>query len=309
MSLDLTKYKIPIIAGATASGKTAISVELAEKFGFEIISADSRQFFKEMDIGTAKPTARETKGIPHHFIDFLPVTDEMYNSWQFGEEARLVISQIIIRGNYPLIVGGSGLYIQSLVHGFFDDLGISDEEKRLFRIEIEKKDLNLCYDELVRIDPDYAYSIPNSNKQRIHRALEVFYLSGEKMSELHKKHMESTFFKPLYLGLEWEREVLYDRINSRVDQMMEDGLLDEIKQIIDKYGYDLKRLNKTIGYREFIPFLRNECTLEDSVNEVKKLTRHFAKRQITWFKRLDNFRWLKPELGLFKEVIQRELGL
>ncbi|PID30776.1 MAG: tRNA (adenosine(37)-N6)-dimethylallyltransferase MiaA [Candidatus Cloacimonadota bacterium] len=284
---------IPIIVGPTASGKTEIAIRFAEKYGYEIISADSRQFFKEMNIGTAKQSNYELSRAKHHFVNFLSPLDESYNSYTFGIEGRELIKNLKKNGKKVLVVGGSGLYIQSLVHGFFDDLGISDEEKLYFRKEVEKRDIRDCFEDLLRVDEEYALSIPKNNVQRIHRGLEVYYLSGRKMSELHKEHKKQKYFNPIYIGLSLEREELYNRINERFDTMLKAGLIDEIRFLSDKYGIDLKRLNTTIGYREFIPFLKGKIDLEEAIHNAKRDSRHFAKRQITWFKRIENMNWVK----------------
>lgn len=300
---DLT---IPVITGPTASGKTSLSIKLAKKFNAEIISADSRQMVKEMNIGTAKVTPEEAEGIPHHFIDIIPPTDEIYNSYYFGLEARERIMEIRSRGKNVLIVGGSGLYIQSLVKGFFDDFVASDQEKLDYRKILEAKSLAECAKELELIDPECALK-NKGNKQRIHRGLEVFHFTGKTMTELQKKHQDHYFFQPYYLGVWHEREVLYERVNQRVDIMINEGLIEEVEFLISKYGADLKKLQKTVGYKEIIDYLTAKCSLEEAVTELKKNTRHFAKKQLTWFKKYSDMHWLNnpySEVEIFKTVEQ-----
>ena len=285
---------MPVIVGPTASGKTELALKIAESCNGEIISADSRQMVREMNIGTAKPTEAELGRVVHHFINNISPTDDIYNSYIFGNEARKSMCQIIDSGKKVVIAGGSGLYVQSLVHGFFDDLGISDEEKLIYRKTLEKKDLEECFKQLKIIDPEYADKIPATNKQRIYRALEVYRFSGKKISDLHREHIEKRFFNPIYIAIDHEREVLYDRINRRVINMFEMGLMDEVKELIEKYGSELKRLNKTIGYMEVVSHLEGKISYQEMVAQIQQNSRRFAKRQITWFKRLDNIRWFKP---------------
>ncbi len=285
---DLKNITIPIIVGATASGKTNLSFEIYNHLDLEIISADSRQMVKEMNLGTAKPTAAELAKIKHHFIDIIPVTDLFYNAHTFGNEAREKLLEIFNKNKYPLICGGSGLYIQSLVEGFFDDQGIKDEQKLEFRAKIEKLPLEECYQKLLELDPKYATTIEKNNKQRVHRALEIISLTNKKYSDLLEDHKSKQYFKPLYLNLTPKRENLYQRINERVLKMVEMGLEEEVRNLVNKYGENEKRIVKTIGYLEFLKYFKKEISFDETIALIQKNTRHFAKRQITWFKRLKN---------------------
>ena len=181
-SYDISELKIPVICGPTAAGKTSVALRLAEESGYEIVSADSRQMVKEMNIGTAKPTADELKRAVHHFIDIIDPDNEIYNSYMYGNEVRILLEKLYSEGKKALICGGSGLYIQSAVHGFFEDLGIDDTEKLEYRREIEAENIADLYERLKLIDPEYAHSIPSANKQRIYRALEVHHFTGRKIS-------------------------------------------------------------------------------------------------------------------------------
>jgi len=294
-SYDISKLKIPVICGPTAAGKTSVALRLAEKFGYEIISADSRQMVREMNIGTAKPTSDELSLAPHHFIDIIDPDNEIYNSYIYGNEVRELLSKLYSEGKKALICGGSGLYIQSAVHGFFEDLGIDDTEKLEYRKEIESIDTGKLYEQLKIVDPEYAQNIPATNKQRIYRALEVYYFTGRKISELHSGHQSDQFFKPVYIGINSEREKLYKAINNRVLKMIEAGLIEEVEALSIKYGADLKRFKKTIGYKEVIEFLNGNFDKDTMIDEIQKNTRHFAKRQITWFKRIEGLNWFEAD--------------
>lgn len=293
-SYDISRLKIPVICGPTAAGKSAVALELAREYGFEIISADSRQMVKGMDIGTAKPTQDEQKLAPHHFIDIVEPDDEIYNSYMYGNEVRELLSKLYSEGKKALICGGSGLYIHSAVHGFFEDLGIDDSEKFEYRKILERTPLTECYDKLKSVDPEYASITPPAQKQRIHRALEVFHFTGRKISELHSEHQLERFFQPIYIGINSEREILFDKINSRVVKMVDSGLISEVENLVGMYGSELKRFKKTIGYKEVVEYLKGDITIDRMIELIQTNTRHFAKRQITWFKRIPEMRWFEP---------------
>lgn len=301
MNPNLTNIKIPIIVGPTAIGKTSLSLLIAEKFESEIISADSRQMVREMTIGTAKPTTEELSQVKHHFIDIIKPTDNIYNSYIYGNEVRDKLTELYSASKKAIICGGSGLYIQSAVHGFFDDLGIDDVEKLEYRKELEQLPIEECYSMLQKADPDYAEKTPPGQRQRIHRALEVFHFTGMKLSELHKEHQEKRFFQPIYIGLNLEREKLYERINSRVLTMIDEGLIEEVESLANKYGPALKRLQKTIGYKEVVEFLNGSISKDNMIEEIQKNTRHFSKRQVTWFKRIPEMNWFEP--GQVDEIV------
>ncbi len=283
---DISNLKIPVVCGPTAAGKTAVALELAQEHGYEIISADSRQMVKHMNIGTAKPTQEEQKLAPHHFIDIIEPEDEIYNSYMYGNEVRELLSELYSDGKKALICGGSGLYIHSAVQGFFEDLGIDDSEKFDYRKILERTPLSELYERLKSTDPEYAALTPATQKQRIHRALEVFHFTGRKISELHSEHRPEQYFQPEYIFICPEREILFERINSRVLNMVEAGLIDEVEELAAKYGADLKRFKKTIGYREVIEYLKGDITKDRMIELIQTHTRQFAKRQITWFKRI-----------------------
>lgn len=294
-NFDISSLKIPVICGPTAAGKSVIALELSKEFGFEIISADSRQMVRGMDIGTAKPTEEEQKLVPHHFIDIIEPEDEIYNSYMYGNEVRELLSKIYSEGKKALICGGSGLYIHSAVQGFFEDLGIDDSEKFEYRKVLERTPLTELYEKLKSVDPEYAAATPATQKQRIHRALEVFHLTGKKISELHSEHEPEQYFQPIYIGINSERETLFEKINSRVIQMMDAGLIGEVEGLVGKYGNELKRFKKTIGYKEVVEYLQGNITIDRMIEMIQTNTRHFAKRQITWFKRIEGMNWFEPD--------------
>ena len=279
-----------VIVGPTCSGKTALAIELASKLKTGIISADSRQVYKYLNIGTAKPTETQLKNVKHHLIDYLN-PDEKFNASKFSVEATKVISQLQMEGKIPLVVGGSGLYIKAIVDGIIDEVE-TDEDYRSELYELRKKYGNeFLYNELKKVDPESADKMLPQNWKRIIRALEVFHLTGKTIGYFHstQKKKENYHFKQY--GLQWERSKLYKNIDDRVDNMKANGLVDEVKSIL-AMGYD-KKINalNTVGYKEIISYLENEISLDKAVELIKRNTRHFAKRQLTWFKKDQRIKW------------------
>ena len=286
------KKPLIVIAGPTACGKTDLSINLAEKIGGEIISGDSMQVYKLMDIGTAKPTAEETRGIPHFLIDEL-YPDEEYNVMIFQKKAKEYMKEIYDRGHIPIIVGGTGFYINALVY----DNDFTEEESSSIRDELyriaETEGKEKLHDMLADIDVEYAKSIHPNNVKRVARAIEYYRLTGEKMSEHNKsaKEKESPYNTAFFV-LNMDRQKLYERIDMRVDIMMENGLENEVRKLIDM-GYSPELVSmQGLGYKEFIPYFNGEISLEKAVDDIKKYTRHFAKRQLTWFRRKTEGIWI-----------------
>lgn len=286
------KKPLIVIAGPTACGKTDLSINLAEKIGGEIISGDSMQVYKLMDIGTAKPTAEETRGIPHFLIDEL-YPDEEYNVMIFQKKAKEYMKEIYDRGHIPIIVGGTGFYINALVY----DNDFTEEESSSIRDELyriaETEGKEKLHDMLADIDVEYAQSIHPNNVKRVARAIEYYRLTGEKMSEHNKsaKEKESPYNTAFFV-LNMDRQKLYERIDMRVDIMMENGLENEVRKLIDM-GYSPELVSmQGLGYKEFIPYFNGEISLEKAVDDIKKYTRHFAKRQLTWFRRQTEGIWI-----------------
>lgn len=286
------KKPLIVIAGPTACGKTDISIDLAEKIGGEIISGDSMQVYKYMDIGTAKATKEEMRGIPHYLVDEL-YPDEEYNVMLFQQKAKQYMEGIYSRGHIPIIVGGTGFYINALVY----DNDFSEEEESEIRKELyavaENEGAEKLHAMLAEVDPEYAANIHHNNVKRVARALEYYRLTGEKMSEHNKNAKEKeTPYNLAFFVLNMDRKKLYERINLRVDIMMNNGLEQEVRKLIEM-GYSPKLVSmQGLGYKEFIPYFNGEISLEQVVDDIKKYTRRFAKRQLTWFRGQTNGTWL-----------------
>jgi len=278
------------IVGPTAVGKTAMAISLAQYFKTEIISADSRQFYREMSIGTAKPEAAELAAVPHHFINSHHITQD-YSAGDFEREALAKLDELFRQHDVVVMVGGSGLFVRALCEGL-DDLPKAGAEVRE-RLNSELADLGLevMKERLKIIDPAYFEVADVDNPQRVVRALEVFEATGTPMSMFHKKEVEKRPFDILTIGLNMDRTALYGRINSRVDHMMEAGLLAEVESLLP---YKMKPALLTVGYAELFDFLDGKQSLSEAVDKIKQNSRRYAKRQITWFKKYGNTHWFQP---------------
>lgn len=281
-----SENKIPIIAvvGATASGKTSLAVEICKRFNGEVVSADSMQIYKGMSIATAKPTAEEMCGIPHHMIDFLPVSKK-YSVAQYINDASRSIGDIVSRSKTAVVAGGTGLYVDSLLSGtvFEDEPDITGVREKL-REKRDSEGILPLYRELEKIDPETARSLHPNNEGRVLRALEVFYATGEKPSVRRaRSHLSESPFEPLYISIEYkDREKLYDRINRRVDIMVKNGLVDEAREY---FSLDNAcTASAAIGYKELAPFFDGRVTLDEAIESLKQATRRYAKRQLTWYR-------------------------
>lgn len=296
------KKPLVMIGGPTACGKTAMSIELAKRINGEVISGDSMQIYRYMDIGTAKVTEEEKQGIPHYLVDELN-PDEEFNVMIFQQKAKAYINEIWAKGKIPIIVGGTGFYMNALL---YDTDFTETENDTSFREECYKQAQNegaeVLFERLKKIDPEYAEIIHANNVKRVARALEYHFLTGEKFSQHNAEQREKESpYQAAVIILTMEREKLYQRINDRVDLMMEQGLLAEVKGLLEKgYSPDLVSM-QGLGYKEFMPYFRGECSLDDAVEHLKKGTRHFAKRQLTWFRRQIDGLWVdlsKADLNL-----------
>ncbi len=288
--------KAVFFIGPTGVGKTDIGVRIAKHFNGEIISADSRQMYRFMDIGTDKPPSEYLRQIPHHFINILE-PDEYYNAGQFGKDVRKKADDIISRNKLPIIVGGSGLYIQSILYGFFDEIEKDIEVKHAFQNRIKTEGTEKLYNELFLVDQEYAAKISKNDAQRIVRGLEVFNVTEKPLSQHWKDSKSQEYFDALLFGLHMKRQHLYNRINVRVDTMLDKGLINETKQLLDKdYSPELNAL-KTYGYHEAILYLKGEITKTEVRETIQRRTRNFAKRQITWFKKMENVQWIDVNEG------------
>lgn len=288
--------KIIVIVGPTAVGKTYISVELAKKLNTEIISADSMQIYKGMNIGTAKITEEEKQGIIHHMIDIIN-PDEEYSVSEFKYDAEKIIDRLLSENRIPIIVGGSGLYVNSLIYDL--DFGNTKSNKKLreyYTYYYKEHGEDALYDKLLKIDPVAAEKIHKNNIKRIIRALEVYDITGVKFSELNTDiRKKSNKYDCILIGLSMERKVLYERINQRVDEMLSKGLVDEVNSLIKK-GYRKNLVSmRGIGYKEIIEYLEGNTDYEEAVNTLKQNTRRFAKRQYTWFLKDENVKWFSMD--------------
>ena len=297
------KNKVAIVlVGPTGVGKTALSVQLADEIPVEIISADSRQIYKYLNIGTAKPSDEILARIPHHFIDMLE-PDENYSAGQFGLQAREVIEQIFQREKIPLIVGGSGLYLKALLDGFFEGDVRDERIRNSLERRLEEEGSEPLYNDLVKLDKTAAAKIHPNNGQRIIRALEVCLTADAKFSDLQKKKLPDPDFTVLKFGINRPRSQLYADIDRRVDQMFENGLLAEVVGILERgFEKNLNSLN-SVGYKEVIDYLEENLDFETCVKLIKQNSRRYAKRQLTWFRADDEIRWfmLDNKMG-FREI-------
>lgn len=306
----MNNYLITII-GPTAIGKTALSIALAQHFGCDIISCDSRQFFGEMRIGTAVPTTEELVAAPHYFIQNKSIF-EPYSVGDFEKEAIAKLDGLFTKSNMQVMVGGSGLYVDAVLKGFDDFPEIDPEVRKQVRENYEKQGLAYLQGQLEKRDIDYYKTLSQTNPQtlqnpqRLMRFVEVCFGSGKPYSSFLDQKKNQRNFTPIVIGLEAERETMYDRINQRVDLMMAEGLLAEAEKL-----YPNKNLNalQTVGYREFFDYFDGKTTLETAIEEIKKNTRRFAKRQLTWFKRTENAVWFdystdkKEIIGYIEKVV------
>jgi tRNA dimethylallyltransferase len=285
--LSSKQKNLIIIAGPTAIGKTALAIQIAQHYQTEIISADSRQFFKEMSIGTAKPNPQELAAAPHHFVNSNAIHDT-FNVGDFEKQAIAKIEDLFQKHDVLVLVGGSGLYINAVLYGF-DELPKADEELRnQLNQQLAYQGIESLQKQLQDLDPIYYQEVDIQNPQRIIRALEVCISTGKPYSSYRKTENKNRSFNSIIIGLDMEREQLYKRINHRVDLMMEEGLLEEVKSL-----QEFQHLNalKTVGYSEIFKYLNGEWTLDQAIDKIKQNTRNFAKRQLTWFRKNEGIIW------------------
>ena len=307
MSYLTKREKVLVLIGPTAVGKTKLSIEIAKAFNCEIISGDSMQIYRGMDIGTAKIKKEEMDGIPHHLID-IKEPHENFSVAEFQELVRRKITEIHARGKIPFIVGGTGLYIQAVLYDYeFPDDSYDPELRQKLMDEVDEKGIEHFYQKLMAVDPVKAKKIHPNNKRRIVRALEVYYTTGETMSAISAKQKKEPIYDCLIIGLTMDREKLYERINARVDQMMDEGLLDEVKRL---YEMDLKDVSATqaIGYKELFEYFEGKVSLEEAVENLKRNTRRFAKRQLTWFKNKMTVEWFDVTEGAKQDEIFHKIN-
>lgn len=279
--------KIAIVGGPTGVGKTELMIEICEEIGAEIISMDSRQIYRYMDIGTAKPTLEQRARVPHHMIDLLD-PDEYYNAFMYRKDALKVVEEVVKRGKIPVFVGGTGLYADALMRGIFEGVPADENIRKELR-ELERREPRTLRKMLEEFDPEAATRIHPNDLKRTIRALEVYMKTGRRISELQKETKgDERFF---VIVLTRERNELYERINRRVDEMVRNGLVEEVKKLLEMgYSKDLNSM-KTIGYKEVVGFLEGRYDFQKMVHFIKRNTRHFARRQLIWFKRYEDAIW------------------
>ena len=298
------REQILAIVGPTAVGKTKLSLRLAQDLAGEIISADSMQIYKGMDIGTAKATSEERKIVPHHMIDIVDPEQE-FSVADFQSEVDELIPKIDQRGKLPMLVGGTGLYIKSVIQGFlFPDMEKDWELRNRLEAEAEEKGTEHVHDKLKEVDPKLADKLHPNDLRRVIRGIEVYRQTGKTITHFKQKAKERP---PRYeadkIGLFREREKLYERINKRVDNMIEQGLVTEVKNLYQQ-GYDLELTSmQALGYKQLIKHFEGEYDLEEAIRLIKRDTRHFAKKQLTWFKRDDSIKWFDVEEYGFNELV------
>jgi len=305
------KQPVVAIVGPTAVGKTKLSVEVAERFNGEIISGDSMQIYKSMDIGTAKVTEQEKQDVPHYMVD-IKDPDEGFSVAEFKEKVQGYIEKIAAKGKLPVIVGGTGLYIQSVLYDFqFSEEGSDESFRNLLEAKIEEEGVEPYYEKLQKIDPEQASKIHPNNVRRVIRALEVYETTGMTMTEYQEKQKQDSPYYPILIGLEMEREKLYERINNRVDGMIEEGLLQEVQDLYEK-GYGTSQSMQAIGYKEFIPYFEGERSLEEAVFLLKRNSRRYAKRQYTYFRNKLDVDWyeitVESAYEKFEEILNDLAG-
>lgn len=288
----MSKPKIVGVVGPTASGKTDFAIDLCLERGGEVVSCDSMQIYRGMDIGTAKPTAAEMRGVPHHMIDVADPSED-FSAARFSAMARSCIDDILSRGRLPVLCGGTGLYFDSVVSGISYAETETDLKLRRGLMSLaDEKGAEYVHNLLKQVDPVSAEAIHPNNVRRVVRALEIYRLSGKPKSEVDKEQRGEPMYDAEIYGLLWPREELCERINKRVDIMIERGLMDEVKNLLDSgVGMDSTAM-QAIGYKEAAEYLRGGCALSEAVEKIKRESRRYAKRQMTWFKRNPNIIWI-----------------
>ena len=293
------KYDVVAIIGPTASGKTALSIRLAKEIDGEIINGDSMQIYRQMDIGTAKITEQEMEGVPHHLLDIKEPT-EGFSVAEYQQLVREKISEINARGKTPIIVGGTGLYVQSVLYDFqFTKQEVDEEARSKYYAELEKLGPEAMHQKLVEIDPAAAKDIHPNNTRRVIRALEMAQLAGVSRAEEQFNRGDVALYNHLIIGMEMDREKLYERINLRVDIMMEQGLLEEVRALYDAGIRDVQSI-KAIGYKEFYSYFDGFISLEEAIEQVKQNSRRYAKRQLTYFRNKMEIEWVGNNWDLVK---------
>jgi tRNA dimethylallyltransferase len=294
--------KVIVICGPTASGKTSLSIELAKRINGEIVSCDSMQIYKEMDIGTAKPTKEEMQGIKHYLIDFVS-PEERYSVADYKKDAKKAIKEIIEKGKTPIVVGGTGLYVDSLIYEIeYPNIEFDEKYRQQLEKRAESEGLEKLYEEAKNIDPLAIQKISTNDAKRILRILEIYHATGKTKTQ---QEMESRKNPPEYeyqiYAIKWDREILYKRINQRVDQMIEQGLIEEVKEILKKHK-EFPTAMQGLGYKEVVEYLNGNDTKEEMIEKIKRETRRYGKRQMTWFRKNKQTIWLDGQASVEKNI-------
>ncbi|EAY29145.1 tRNA (adenosine(37)-N6)-dimethylallyltransferase MiaA [Microscilla marina] len=287
---NLNKYLL-VVVGPTAVGKTTLCIRLAQHFDTEIVSADSRQFYREMAIGTAKPTSEELAQAPHHLIDSQSIMDD-YNVGDYEKDALVCLEDIFARKQVAILTGGSGLYIQAVCDGIDEMPEVAPEIRAQLMGRLQQEGLEPLLQQLEQLDPVYYQQVDQANPHRVVRALEVCLSTGQPYSSFRKKNKVQRPFNILKIGLERDREELYERINLRMDLMLEQGLLEEVKAL---YPYKNHNALQTVGYKEIFDYMDNKHDWDEAVRLLKRNSRRYAKRQMTWFRRDEEIHWFSPQ--------------
>ena len=287
----MQKQKVIVIGGPTASGKTALSIALAKKINGEIVSADSMQIYKDMNIGTAKPTTEEMQGIKHHMLDFLS-PEERFSVADYKKRAKAAIKEILDKGKVPIVIGGTGLYIETLIYEIeFAQIDTDLSYRKELEQIVEEKGLEYLYNEAMKIDPEAMKKISPNDQKRILRVLELYHQTGKTKTQLDVESRKEVEYDYKLFAINMDREKLYDRINRRVDIMLKDGLVEEVKALCEKYR-EFPTAMQGLGYKEVVEYLNGEASYEEMVEKIKTESRRYAKRQITWFKKYENLTWI-----------------
>ena len=288
----MEKQKVIVICGPTASGKTKLSIEIAKKINGEIVSADSMQIYKDMTIGTAKPTPEEMQGIKHYLIDFV-LPNQRYSVADYNKDALKAIDEIIKKGKTPIVVGGTGLYVNSLIYGIeYSDIEVDIEYREKLEKIAESEGIERLYEMAKKIDPEAIKNISKNDQKRICRILEIYHTTGKNKTEQEKESRKNgPKYQYLLYGITMDREKLYDRINKRVDIMINDGLIEEVQNVVKKYD-EFPTAMQGLGYKEVVEYLNGITTKEEMIEKIKMETRRYAKRQLTWFKKCENIKWI-----------------
>ena len=306
----MQKDKVIVICGPTASGKTALSIELAKQINGEIVSCDSMQIYKDMNIGTAKPTEEEQKGIKHYLIDFVS-PDERYSVADYKQDAKKAIKEILKKGKVPIVVGGTGLYIDSLIYEIeYPNIEFDEKYRKKLENIAEEQGLKVLYEKAKEIDPEAIKKISENDKKRILRILEIYHATGKNKTEqeIESRKKEIKYDYKIF-AINMDREKLYERINIRVDRMLENGLIEEVENLQKKYNH-FPTAMQGLGYKEVVEYLQSQITREEMIEKIKQESRRYAKRQLTWFRKNKQTIWIDGLANLEDNIniIEKELN-